>query len=167
MDFRFATSEDTALVLDFIRKFASFQRNIDAVTADEELLRKWMFEEHKAEAIFALHEGKEIGFALFNHSFSAHKGKPALFLECIYVEEDYRGNGVGSALMRKFAQTCLERDWVRVECNSPDWNAASIKFYNSLGFEEMNGWTLYRMEGDALTALAENESLCPTSVSLH
>ena len=159
VDFRFATGKDIPLILEFIRKFDQFQHNANTVTATEECLGKWMFEEKKAEAIFALIDGKEVGFVLCNHSFSAHQGKPALFMECIFVEEAYRGQGIGAALIRKIAQTCIERDWVRVECNSPDWNAASIKFYNSLGFEEMNGWTLYRIDGEALKALAEGAKL--------
>lgn len=151
---RFATVEDTALILDFIKEFARFQKNVDTVSATEESLRKWMFEEGKAEAIFALDGETEIGFALFNHSFSAHQGKPALFLECIFVREEYRSDGVGHALIREIAKTCIERDWVRIEANSPDWNAASMKFYNKIGFEEMNGWTHYRIGKDSLADVA-------------
>ena len=159
INFRFATAEDTALILKFIRKFDQFQHNMDTVTATEESLKKWVFEEGKAEALFALDGDKEIGFVLCNHSFSAHQGKPALFLECFFIEEEYRGQGIGAALIRKVAQTCIERGWVRVECNSPDWNAASVKFYNHLGFEEMNGWTVYRIDGEALDALANGKKL--------
>ena len=157
VQFRFANVDDVPLILSFIRKFAVYQHNVDTVTASESSLTKWMFEEGKAEAIFALDGEKEIGFILCNHSFSAHQGKPALYLECIYIQEDYRGQGVGAALMRKIAQICIERDWVRVECSSPDWNAHSMRFYNNLGFEEMNGWTVYRAEGKALTNLAEGK----------
>ena len=151
--FRFAEEKDAGKVLYFIQRFADFQKSGDSVEATEELLRTWMFQNHAAEAFFAMEGDEEIGFVLFNHGFSAHKGRPSIYLECIYVVPEYRGMGVGTELMRELSRIARERDYVRVEGCAPDWNPGSGRFYNSLGAEELNGWTLYRIHGETLSQL--------------
>lgn len=153
--FRFAQKSDAELLMKFIREFASFQRAGDPVRASEERLERWMFDEGMAEAVFVMLEGKEVGFALFNHGFSALQGKPSIYVECIYLLEEYRRLGLGQALFCYLGHIAQERDWVRVECCAPDWNEGSGVFYNALGAEEMNGWTMYRFAGEALEHLAE------------
>lgn len=152
--FRFAQREDTVKLIAFIKEFAAFQKVGETVRADEDRLRTWMFDRSMAEAIFVEVNGKDVGFCLFNHGFSALQGKPSIYVECIYLYPEFRGKGLGSALFRHIASIARERDWVRVECASPDWNERSGGFYNSLGAEEMNGWTVYRFSGEALENLA-------------
>ena len=63
--FRFATPQDTALILEFIHALADYEKMSDQVIANEKLLREWIFEKQKAEVLFAVEDGVEVGFALF------------------------------------------------------------------------------------------------------
>ena len=156
-EIRFATEEDVALILDFIRDLAEYEKMSDQVVADEELLREWIFEKKKAEVIFAMEDGKEVGFALFFHNFSTFLGRAGIYLEDLYVKSDYRGHGHGKALIKKLASIAVERGCGRLEWSCLDWNTPSIDFYLSLGAEQMNEWTVYRFAGESLTRLAEKE----------
>lgn len=125
------------------------------VVATEELLRQWIFENKKAEVIFAALNGKEIGFALFFHNFSTFLGRAGIYLEDLFVYPEYRGNGYGKAILKKLAQIAVERDCGRLEWWCLDWNKPSIDFYLSLGAEPMSDWTTYRITGETLKNLAE------------
>ena len=92
--FRFATQADTKLILSFIKKLADYEGMLDEVLATEELLKEWIFEKQKAEVIFAVKDGKEIGIALFFHNFSTFLGKAGIYLEDLFVLPEYRGNGI-------------------------------------------------------------------------
>jgi GNAT superfamily N-acetyltransferase len=155
---RFATEADTALILGFIKELAEYEKMSDRVVADEALLREWIFEKKKAEVIFAIEDGKEVGFALFFHNFSTFLGRAGIYLEDLYVSPAYRGRGHGKALIGELARIAVERDCGRLEWSCLDWNTPSIDFYLSLGAEQMNEWTVYRFEGERLRALAETGS---------
>ena len=156
-EIRFANEKDVALILDFIKDLAEYEKMSDLVVADEALLREWIFEKKKAEVIFALEEGKEVGFALFFHNFSTFLGRAGIYLEDLFVKPDYRGHGHGKALIKKLAAIACERGCGRLEWSCLDWNKPSIDFYLSMGAQQMNEWTVYRFEGESLTALAEKE----------
>jgi len=153
--FRFADGRDTALILDFIRALAAYEKMSDQVVADEALLREWIFEKKKAEVIFAMENGKEIGFALFFHNFSTFLGRAGLYLEDLFVMPEYRGRGHGKALIRELARIAVERGCGRLEWCCLDWNQPSIDFYLSLGAVPMDAWTTYRLTGERLTDFAE------------
>lgn len=153
--FRYAQEKDTALILRFIRDLAEYEKMLDEVVATEELLRVWLFEQKKAEVLFAVANGTEVGFALFFHNFSTFLGKAGLYLEDLYVKPDCRGLGYGKFILRKLAQIAVERGCGRLEWWCLDWNKPSIDFYLSLGAEAMNDWTVYRIAGDALSDLAD------------
>lgn len=155
MEYRFATAEDTSLILWFIKELAEYEKMLDEVVADEDTLRKWIFEKNKAEVIFALDNGKEVGFALFFHNFSTFLGRAGIYLEDLYVIPQYRGKGYGKGLLKKLAEIAVERGCGRLEWWCLDWNKPSIDFYLSLGAEPMNDWTVYRIAGDTLTELAK------------
>lgn len=156
-EIRFATERDIALILDFIKDLAEYEKMSDLVVADETMLREWIFEKKKAEVIFAMEDGKEVGFALFFHNFSTFLGRAGIYLEDLYVKPDYRGHGHGKALIKKLAAIACERGCGRLEWSCLDWNKPSIDFYLSLGAQQMNEWTVYRFEGKSLAALAERE----------
>ena len=156
-EIRFANEEDVALILDFIKDLAEYEKMSDLVVADEALLREWLFEKKKAEVIFALEDGKEVGFALFFHNFSTFLGRAGIYLEDLFVKPDYRGRGHGKALIKELAAIALERGCGRLEWSCLDWNTPSIEFYLSLGAQQMNEWTVYRFEGKSLSALARKE----------
>jgi len=155
LTFRFAQERDTALILWFIRQLAEYEKMLDEVVADEELLRRQLFEEKHAEVIFALEDGKEVGFALFFHNFSTFLGRAGLYLEDLYVCPEYRGKGYGKALLQKLAAIAVERGCGRLEWWCLDWNTPSIEFYKSLGSLPMDEWTVYRMTGKTLTDMAQ------------
>lgn len=154
LTFRQAGEEDCGLILSFIKELAAYEKMSDRVTADEELLREWIFRKKKAEVIFAAADGKEVGFALFFHNFSTFLGKAGIYLEDLYVLPEYRGRGFGKALLKKVAGIAAERGCGRMEWMCLDWNRPSIDFYLSLGAEAMEDWTLYRLEGKTLEEAA-------------
>lgn len=156
-EFRYATREDSALILEFIKALAEYEKMSDVVVADENLLREWVFDKQKAEVIFALEDGVEVGFALFFHNFSTFVGRAGIYLEDLFVKPEYRGRGYGKGLIKRLAQIAAERGCGRLEWACLDWNRPSIEFYTSLGAEAMDEWTIYRLSKDGIKALAESE----------
>ena len=153
LSFRFAVREDTPLILSFIRALAAYEQMADQVIATEELLAEQLFDRGNAEVLFALEDGKEVGFALFFHNFSTFLGRAGLYLEDLYVLPEHRGKGYGKALLRQLARIARERGYGRMEWWCLDWNRPSIDFYLSLGAEPMRDWTVYRLSGATLEAL--------------
>ena len=151
--FRNATESDVGLILDFIKGIAEYEKMSDEVVASEELLHEWIFEKKRAEVIFVLEDGTEVGFALFFHNFSTFLGRAGLYLEDIFVKPDHRGRGHGKALIKELARIAVERGCGRMEWCCLDWNKPSIDFYLSLGATPMDEWTTYRLTGDGLTRL--------------
>ena len=154
LSFRKAEQRDVPLILEFIRELADYEHMLDEVVATPELLEKWIFDERKAEVVFAVEEGREVGFALFFHNFSAFLGRAGIYLGDLYVRPEFRGKGYGKALVRELARIAVERGCGRLEWWCLDWNEPSIDFYLSLGAEPMKDWTVYRVAGQALTDLA-------------
>ena len=138
MTIRSATEKDCALILRFIRQLAEYEKMADQVTATEDLLREWIFEKKKAEALFVCDGGREVGFALFFHNFSTFLGRAGIYLEDLFVLPEYRGRGFGKALFRALAKIAAERGCGRLEWACLDWNAPSIAFYRSLGAVPMD-----------------------------
>lgn len=156
MEFRTATREDAALVLEFIRELAVYEKMLPEVVATPESVAHWVFDRHSAEVLFVLEDGKEVGFALFFHNFSTFVGRSGLYLEDLFVRPAYRGKGYGKGLLKQLARIAVERQCGRFEWVCLDWNAPSIAFYRSLGAKPMEEWTIYRLDGQALQALAES-----------
>ncbi len=128
------------------------------MVADEELLSKYLFGARPAaEVVFAYLDERPVGFALFFSSFSTFVGRPGIYLEDLFVDGDARGKGVGKVLLGHLAALAVQRGYGRVEWAVLDWNQPSIEFYRSLGATPMNEWTVYRLAGEPLQALAGNE----------
>ena len=154
VSFRTAERKDVALILEFIRELADYEHMLDEVVATPELLEKWIFDERKAEVIFALEGEREVGFALFFHNFSTFLGRAGIYLEDLYVRPECRGKGYGKALLKELARLAVERGCGRLEGWCLDWNRPSIDFYLSLGAEPMKDWTVYRIAGETLKKMA-------------
>ncbi len=152
---RLAEAEDTPLILEFIKGLAEYEKMLDEVVATEELLRTTLFEKKQAEVIIGEYKGEPIGFALFFHNFSTFLGKANLYLEDLFVKPEARGMGAGKALLACLAKIAVERDCGRLDWWCLDWNEPSIRFYKQLGAKPMDDWTVYRVDGDALPALAK------------
>lgn len=155
LTFRYAVRKDIPLILQFIRDLAEYEKLLDEVVADEATLEEWIFDQKKAEVIFATKEGKEVGFALFFHNFSTFLGRAGLYLEDLFVLPEYRGKGYGKQLLKKLASIAVQRKCGRLEWWCLNWNQSSIDFYLSLGAEPMSDWTVYRISGDTLQDLAQ------------
>lgn len=152
---RFAKREDVGQILEFIHRLAAYEKLEHEVVATEETLEEWLFDKEKAEVLFAVVDGKEVGFALFFHNFSTFLGRAGIYLEDLYVEPAFRGQGIGKGLIKQLARIAVERGCGRLEWWCLDWNQSSIDFYRSLGAEAMDEWTVYRIAGETLTQLAE------------
>lgn len=153
LTFRYATEDDCALILSFIKALAEYEKMSNQVVATEELLKEWIFEKQKAEVIFACEGEKEVGFALFFHNFSTFLGRAGIYLEDLFVLPEYRGKGYGKGLLERLAQITVERGCGRLEWACLDWNQPSIDFYRSLGAAPMDEWTTYRLTGKTLEAM--------------
>ena len=101
LNFRYATEKNAGLILEIIKGLAKYENMLDVVVATEELLREWIFEKKKAEVIFALEDGKEVGFALFFHNFSTFLGRAGIYLEDLFVMPEYRGKGYKTRLQQE------------------------------------------------------------------
>lgn len=155
LTFRYAVRKDIPLILQFIRDLAEYEKLLDEVVVDEATLEEWIFDQKKAEVIFAMEKGKEVGFALFFHNFSTFLGRAGLYLEDLFVLPEYRGKGYGKQILQKLAAIAVQRKCGRLEWWCLDWNQSSIDFYLSLGAEPMSDWTVYRISGDTLQDLAQ------------
>lgn len=150
-----ARPEDVPLVLALIRELADFERLSDAVVADATLLADALFgAAPAAEVVIAEADGAPAGFALCFQTFSTFLGRRGLYLEDLFVRPAYRGRGIGLRLMRHLAALAVERGCGRFEWTVLDWNAPAIGFYRALGALPQDGWTVQRLEGEALHALA-------------
>jgi len=149
---------DVPVIAHLIRELARFEKLDHEVVMTEELLAKNLFGPHRyAETLIAedmeLDAGKPVGFALFFHTFSTFLGRPGLYLEDLFVMPEQRRSGVGRALLRALARIALERECGRLEWAVLNWNRDAIRFYERLGARPNSEWTVYRLTGEALTAL--------------
>jgi len=153
---RFATVDDVGLILDFIRQLADYENMADEVAADEDQLRQSLFGERRvAEVVIASYEGEPAGFALFFHNFSTFLGRPGIYVEDLFVIPKLRGHGIGKILLSYLARLAVERGCGRLEWWVLDSNEPAIRFYERLGAQAMDEWTVYRVTGDTLEELAK------------
>ena len=155
MEFRIAERKDCALILTFIKELAKYEHLENEVVATEKLLEEWIFDKNKAEVLFVLEEGKEVGFALYFHNFSTFLGRAGIHLEDLFVLPEYRGKGYGKAILKKLAQITVQRGCGRLEWCCLDWNTPSINFYESLKAKPLSEWMIFRVTGDTLNELAK------------
>lgn len=150
-----ATAADVPVILELIRGLADYEKLSDQVTATEEKLRDTLFGVRPGPEVLLAYAGEECtGFALFFPNYSTFLAKPGIFLEDLYVRPEWRGKGIGKALLSRIGAIARERGCGRLEWEVLDWNAPSIGFYKSLGAVAMDEWTRYRVTGAALEKLA-------------
>ncbi len=155
IEIRAAVPEDTPLILTLIKGLAEYERLADSVVATEPLIHASLFGSRPdAEVIIAEVDGAPAGFALFFHNYSTFLAQRGLYLEDLFVFPAFRGLGIGTRLLVRLAAIALERNCGRLEWSVLDWNADAIRFYESLGAVPMSEWTIFRVTGSALDALA-------------
>ncbi|KAA3598731.1 MAG: GNAT family N-acetyltransferase [Calditrichaeota bacterium] len=155
-EIKFAKAKDIPIILNFIKDLAKYEKLENEVVATEQSLHDTLFGKKTfAEVLIASESGVEVGFALFFHNYSTFLGKPGIYLEDLFVKEEFRGKGYGKALLTKLAKITVERNCGRLEWSVLDWNEPSIKFYKKLGAVPMEGWTVFRVDKDSLLNLAK------------
>jgi GNAT superfamily N-acetyltransferase len=156
LSIRPATSKDAALIVQFVRDLAEYERDPKAAVATEEdFLRDGFGADPKFHVVFAEWDGKPAGFALYFYNFSTWQGRPGLYLEDLFVKPAFRGKGIGKALLLHLAKVAVENNCGRYQWQVLDWNEPAIGFYRSLGAEVMKEWLTMRVDGENLRKLAE------------
>ena len=153
MKIRKAVRQDVPLILEFIKGIARYEKMENEVVATTELLEEQLFDKGRAEVIFVMEEGAEVGFALFFHNFSTFLGRSGLYLEDLFVYPEHRGKGYGKALFLELVRIANERGCGRMEWVCLNWNKPSIDFYRSMGAVPLDEWTTYRLTSDAMKEL--------------
>ncbi|WP_300536492.1 GNAT family N-acetyltransferase [Sphingosinicella sp.] len=155
---RAAVREDAPLIFRFICDLAEYEKLRHEVKGDAEGLAEQLFGPRPhTEVLIAEDDGAPLGFALFFHNFSTFEGRPGIYLEDLFVAPEARGKGAGKALLARLAALAIERDCARLEWAVLNWNTPAIDFYRSLGARPMDEWTVNRVDGEALRALAASE----------
>ena len=155
LEIRKAERQDVPLLLEFIKGIARYAKMEDEVIASPDVLEREMFDEHRAEAVFAVVDGREVGFALYFYNFSTFIGHSGLYLEDLFVWPEDRGKGYGRALLLHLAKIAREHHCGRMEWMSLDWNKPSNDFYRSLGAVPIDDCTVYRLDVTALERLSK------------
>jgi GNAT superfamily N-acetyltransferase len=152
---RTATVEDVPQILAFIRALAVYEREPEAVCATEaDLLRDGFGPTPFYFCLIADCDGAPAGFALYFFNYSTWLGRPGLYLEDLFVLPEFRGRGVGKALLQQVAAVAVEKGCLRLQWEVLDWNTPAVDFYSAMGAEFLDEWRNVRISGDALLKLA-------------
>ncbi|MGY3691873.1 GNAT superfamily N-acetyltransferase [Bradyrhizobium sp. USDA 3240] len=153
---RRARPNEAGLVFSLVRELADYEKLLHEVHASEADIAEALFGGNpRLTCDIAEWNGEPAGFAVWFVNFSTFAGRHGIYLEDLFVRPALRGKGIGKALLVHLAKQCLANGWSRLQWAVLDWNAPSIAFYKSLGAEMMDEWTICRVSGEALSALAQ------------
>jgi GNAT superfamily N-acetyltransferase len=159
LSIRPGTPGDIPLILEFIRELAEYERAPEqAVARPEDLLRDGWGAAPKFRVVIAEWEGQPAGYALFFHNYSTWQGRPALYLEDLFVRPAFRGRGIGKALLVHLAKIAVKENCGRFQWSVLDWNQPSIDFYEALGARKKSEWVIMQVDGEALERLAAQDA---------
>ena len=151
-----ATPADAALIHAFIRELAEYEKLSHEVSASVADIARSLFGANpRVFCDIAEWNGEAAGFALWFYNFSTFRGAHGIYLEDLFVRPQFRGHGLGKALLTNLAARAVREGCARVEWAVLDWNAPSIAFYKSLGAVPMDEWTVFRVSGEAIEKLAD------------
>lgn len=157
VEIRNATADDASLILRFVQELATYEKEPEAVVATEADIQTSIFgPESTVEAVICEVAGEPVGFAVYFYNYSTWLGRNGMYLEDLYVSPAYRKVGAGKALLKHLAGIAVAKGCGRFEWSVLDWNEPAIGFYQSLGAKPMDGWTVYRLTGAELEALARS-----------
>jgi GNAT superfamily N-acetyltransferase len=154
-EIRQAREGDAELLLGLIRELADYERAVERVTGDAELLHRALFEQRTAEALVLELDGEAIGYAIFFTTFSTWECRPGIWLEDVFVRPQHRRGGLGRALLARIAALAVERGYPRLDWCALKWNEPALRFYERIGAEPLEEWQLLRLEGEALRRLGQ------------
>jgi len=159
IEIRPAKSEDVETIFQLIHALADYEKLSHEVTGTTALLHEHLFGAHPCiEALLVDHQGKSIGFALFFTNYSTFLTKPGIYLEDLFVLPEYRGQGIGKAILGTLARLAIERDCGRLEWSVLDWNEPAIAFYQRIGATVLPEWRICRVTGAAIAQLGNSSS---------
>jgi GNAT superfamily N-acetyltransferase len=154
LNIRPALKSDSELILKFISELADYEKLAHEVVATSDQLEATLFGDSPfAEVLIAEWNGTAAGFALFFTNYSTFLALPGIYLEDLFVRPEFRGFGIGKDLLVHLAGMVVERGWGRLDWSVLDWNDPAINFYKNIGAKPMNGWTQFRLDGEALVSL--------------
>jgi GNAT superfamily N-acetyltransferase len=163
-----ATPQDVSVLFKLVQALAEYEKLSHAVTGNAETLKEHLFgAKPYAEAILAEYAGQPVGFAMFFPNYSTFLTKPGIYLEDLFVLPEFRGQGIGKALLQHIAQLAVERDCGRLEWSVLDWNQPAIAFYEKIGASVLPDWRICRVTGDAIAQLAASSSSNTMSQSVE
>ncbi len=152
---RFAEPQDVDAIVGLVRELATYERAPDEVHLTPELLQAALFGASPAAFCHVAEmDGEIVGMAIWFVSFSTWVGRHGIYLEDLFVQPQHRRGGIGRALLTTLAQVCVDRGYGRLEWAVLDWNVDAIAFYESIGAVAQDEWTVHRVSGPALRALA-------------
>jgi GNAT superfamily N-acetyltransferase len=151
---RFATVEDSALIVDYMKKLGSYQKMLDKITATKESIYK-LLSEKEGEAIFAYYDDELAGFAYFFNNSSAFIGEKGIYIDGLFINDTMRGKGIGKMIMSFLSKLAIERGCKRLEWGCLDWNEPSINFYKKMGAYSVDTMTIYRFSPEKLKETAD------------
>ena len=155
IEIRAAAVDDLPLILRFIKDLAEYERMRDDVITTEEILKHSIFGEgSNTSVLLAFYNDEPVGFAIYFYNFSSFLGKKGIYLEDLFVQPDVRGKGFGKALLIRLAEIARDEDCGRLEWAVLDWNEPAIDFYKKLGAVQMDEWTVFRLNREAIEILA-------------
>lgn len=154
-EIRFALKSDCELILEFIKGLAQYEKLEHEVTATKDDIAESIFVREEAEVLIGEYKGQPVAFALFFKNYSTFLGQANMYLEDLFVKEEYRGKGFGEAMLRRLCQIAVERNLKRLDWWCLNWNESSVEFYHKMGATAMDEWTVFRLSGDALKQAAE------------
>ena len=146
LEIRYAKPSESKLILEFIKGIAEYEKLSDQVIATEDNIKSSIFENKNANVIIAFLDGVPVGFALFFFNYSTFKGRKGLYLEDLFVYEEYRKLGIGKALFNELLKIAKEEKCGRMEWVCLDWNQPAIDFYLSKKARPLKEWTTFRID---------------------
>lgn len=154
-----AHEKDAALILHLIKELAVYEKLAHEVVSTEDQLREALFGPRPAAEVVIAYAGDEpAGFAMFFQTFSTFVGRPGMYLEDLFVVPKWRGRGLGRRLLAHLARIAVDRGYGRMEWSVLDWNELALRVYRAVGARAMDEWTVHRLSGDSLRALAASDA---------
>ena len=150
---RKANKEDSELILKMIYEMAEYEKLLDEVIATKESIEESIFENNRAEAFIAELDGKVAGYLIYHYNYSTFVGREGLYVEEIFIRNEYRGMGLGTEIFKVIAKIARENKCKRVDWCCLDWNKPAQNFYEGLGAKAMDGWMIYRLKEDGINKL--------------
>ena len=157
MTVRLACSDDAEAIYNMIAELSVYKHGLQDSLTSAEVIRNMLFgPESHTEAYLCEINDAVAGYAVITNSYSAWLGRRGIYMEDLYFSPDYRGLGVGKALLKFIAQEAVKRQCGRIEWSALSWDQPAQEFYQSIDALPLNEWVRYRLDGPALEKFAES-----------